>query len=194
MRSMLVLAAVIFLLSLPGLPGLSQVAPAAQSVSGLPIGVGAGLTDYSLDYGQDRRMLGASVWGDYSIWHGLAVEAEGTFIFADRPSSISRMQQNTVKGGLIYKYNTVFRVRPYVKGAIGLGSIDFPSRNPFYTHDTYTMYAFGAGLEYQAGRRVYLRGDYEYQLWQNFQGRNTLNPNGFTLGATYYFRGIHRHS
>ncbi|WP_263357370.1 porin family protein [Acidicapsa ligni] len=189
MRSKLVLAALFFLSTLPV---LAQVAPAAR-ISGLPLGVGAGLSDYSVDYGPGRRMLGVSAWADYSLFHGLGIEAEGTSILWDKPSSLPRMKQETIKGGAIYKYHQVFHVRPYVKGLIGLGKIDFPSINPLYTQDTFTMYAIGGGVEYKVWKTLSVRGDYEYQYWSNYQGSNYLNPNGFTIGATYYLRGVHRH-
>jgi opacity protein-like surface antigen len=189
MRLKLVLAALFFLFTLPS---FAQVQPAAR-IGGFPLGVGGGLSDYSVDYGSGRRMIGASAWADYSLYHGLGVEAEGTSIFADKPSELTRMKQESIKGGAIYKYHQIFHVRPYAKGLIGLGKIDFPSRNPLYTSDKFTMYAVGAGLEYKAWKTLYVRGDYEYQFWKNYLGPNTLNPNGFTIGATYYLRGVHRH-
>jgi hypothetical protein len=189
MRSKLVLAA---LLTLSTLPVFAQVAPAVK-IGGLPLGVGAGVSDYSVDYGPSRRMIGISAWADYDIFHGLGIEAEGTSIFADKPSALQRMRQDTIKGGVIYRTRSFFGVRPYVKGLGGLASIDFPSRNPLYTHDTYTMYAFGGGGEYRVWKTLYARADYEYQFVPQYQGRNTLNPNGFTIGATYYLRGLHKH-
>lgn len=189
MRSKLVLAA---LFSLASWHAVAQVAPAAK-VSGLPLGVGVGLTDYDLDYGPGRRMLGVSAWADYNVWHGLGVEAEGTSILWDKPDVITRMKQDSIKGGAIYKYHPIFGVRPEVKYLIGLGSIDFPSRNPLYTHDTYTMTAAGGGAEYRVWQTVYAHFDYEYQWWYSYHGNHTLNPNGFTVGATYYLRGMHRH-
>jgi hypothetical protein len=190
MRSKLVLAALLFLSTLPV---LGQVAPAAR-IRSIPLGVGVGITDYSLDYGPGRRMLGVSAWADYSIFRGLGIEAEGTDIFADRPDALSRMKQQTIKGGVIYRYHSIFHVRPYGKFLYGLGSIDFPSRNPLYTHDTYSLWAAGGGLEYKTWRTLYVRGDYEFQNWLDFRGGKTLNPNGFTIGATYYLRGVHGHN
>jgi opacity protein-like surface antigen len=189
MRSKLVLAA---LLILSTSPLFAQVAPAAK-IGGFPLGIGAGLSDYSVDYGPGRRMLGASVWADYSLFHGLGVAVEGTSIFADKPSALTRMRQDTIKGGAIYRTRPHFGIRPYAKALIGIGSIDFPSANPLYTHDTYTMWAFGGGAEYKVWRTLYARGDYEYQFWDQYHGPNFLNPNGFTIGATYYLRGLHKH-
>lgn len=188
MRSKLVLAALFFLSTLPV---FGQVAPAAR-VSGIPLGVGAGFTDYDLDYGQGRRMFGVSAWADYRIYRGLGIEIEGTTILGGKPSSLSRMRQDTIKGGVTYKYHQIFHVRPYGKFLYGLGSIDFPSRNPLYTHDTYSLWAAGGGLEYRLIRPVYLRADYEFQSWLDYRGNHTLNPNGFTIGATYYLPGARR--
>jgi len=190
MRSKLVLA-VLFIVS--SLPAFSQVAPAVK-ISGFPLGVGAGISDYFLDYGTGRRMVGVSAWADYTLFHGLGVDVEGTSIFAARPSAISRMKQNTIKLNAIYRYHELFHLRPYVKGGGGLASIDFPSRNPLYTHDTFTVYDFGGGLEYRAWRTLYVRADYEYQTVVHYESSvKNLNPNGFTIGATFYLRGVHGH-
>jgi hypothetical protein len=176
--------------ALSSLPAKAQVAPTA-TISGLPLGVGGGFSDYSLDYGQGRRMLGISGWADYDLWRGLGIEAEVTAIDFDKPSTFQRMSQNTFKGGAIYRARPFWGIRPYVKGLIGVGSIYFPSNDPLYTHDTYIVEALGGGVERRVWNTVYLRGDYEYQLWNQFMGNNNLTPNGFTIGATYYFRKIH---
>ena len=140
MRSKLVLAA---LLTLFTLPGFAQVAPAVK-IGGLPLGVGVGLNDYSIDYGPGRRMLGISAWGDYNIFHGVGIEVEGMSIFADRPSEITpQMKQNSIKGGVIYKARPVWGIHPYAKFLGGVGEIYFPSRNPFYTQDSFTTYEIG---------------------------------------------------
>uniref|UniRef100_E6QJQ3 Outer membrane protein beta-barrel domain-containing protein n=1 Tax=mine drainage metagenome TaxID=410659 RepID=E6QJQ3_9ZZZZ len=190
MRSKRVFAVLFFLSTLPV---FGQVAPTLK-VTGIPLGVGGGLSDYSLDYGPGRRMEGFSAWADYSIFHGLGIEAEGTTILLNKPASLTRMRQDTIKGGLIYRSRPFWKIRPYVKGLIGIGSIDFPSNNPLYTHDTYLVEALGGGVEYPVWNTLYVRGDYEYQIWNQYQGPRALNPNGFTIGATYYFRKTHGHS
>lgn len=197
MRSKLVLAGLLTLLTLPG---FAQVAPAVK-ISGLPIGVGVGLNDYSLDYGPGRRMLGISAWGDYNIFHGLGIEVEGMSIFADRPSSLCtsnantdcQMKQNSIKVGVFYKARPVWGIHPYAKFLGGVGEIYFPSHNPFYTQDSFTTYGAGGGGEYKIWKTLFVRADYEYQFYKDFLGKGTLNPNGVTVGATYYLRGIHRH-
>jgi len=189
MRSKLVLAA---LLSLSTLPVFAQVAPAVK-IGGLPLGIGGGVSDYDLDYGPSRRMLGASAWFDYNLFHGIGIEAEGQYIDFDRPAVLTRMKQEAIKGGVIYRTRQVLGIRPYVKGLVGLAKIQFPSRNPLYTEDDFTMYAVGGGAEYKVWKTLFARVDYEYQFWPNVFGPRTLDPNGYTFGATYYLRGIHRH-
>ena len=193
MRSKFALAALAFLSTLPV---FAQVAPAAK-IGGLPLGVGGGFSDYSVDWGPGRRMLGFSGWADYYLFHGLGIEAEGTSIFFDRPPALSHsnFRQDTIKGGAIYQARPFFGVRPYVKGLIGLGSLDFaPARNPLYTHDTFTMYSIGGGAEYRIWKTLFVRGNYEYQAWPKvFNPNKTLDPQGFTIGATYYLRDIHKH-
>ena len=188
MRSKLALAMFVLVSTFPA---MAQVAPAAK-IHSLPLGVGGGVSDYDLDYGQGRRMLGASAWVDYDLFHGLGIQAEGTDIFADKPSTLTRMKQETVQGGAIYKYHAIKGFRPFVTGEEGVGKIEFPSHNPFYTSDTYLITSIGGGVEYKVWRTLSVRGDYEYQIWHDFR-THSLTPQGFTIGATYYLHSPHRH-
>jgi opacity protein-like surface antigen len=197
MRWKLFLAALFTLLTSPA---FAQVAPAVK-ISGLPIGVGVGLSDYDTDYGASLRMLGVSAWADYNIFHGVGIEAEGMSIFADRPSSlctsgprtICQLKQNSIKAGVIYKAPAFHGLHPYAKFMGGVGEIYFPTHNFFYSQDAFTTYGAGGGVEYKIWRTLSARADYEYQWYEQFLGKGTLNPNGVTIGATYYLRGIHRH-
>ena len=201
MRSKLVLAALIFLSILPV---AAQVAPTVK-ISGLPLGVGVGLTDYDTDYYRpflpswSGREIGASAWVDYSLFRGLGVEAKGTYISSGGPTPVAGydyinkdLNEATLKGGLIYKYHRQFlKLRPFVTGEAGVAKINFPSTN-YYTNDNYTLYSLGGGVEYRAWNTIFVRANYDWEDWLNFR-QGKLNPNGFTIGATYYLRGIHRH-
>jgi opacity protein-like surface antigen len=204
MRSKLVLAA---LLTLSTLPGFSQVAPAAK-IGGLPLGIGGGISVFDTDYYRpylpywSGRMTGISAWADYSIFHGIGIEVEGNSTFANKPTPkvptgdtvYGSLKEQTIQGGFIYKYHPVFHVRPFVKALGGAGRVDFPSLNPYYTSEDSGVFSVGGGIEYKLWRTVFLRGQYEYQWWKGFRsGSQSLNPNGFTIGATYYLRGVHRH-
>jgi hypothetical protein len=76
-----------------------------------------------------------------------------------------------------------------------LGSIDFPplpASPPTYRHDNRTITAFGAGADIHAWRELWMRADWEYQLWPGlFGSSNDLTPTGITIGAVWDFRGIH---
>jgi opacity protein-like surface antigen len=204
MRSKLVLAAILIL---SALPAVTQVAPAVK-IGGLPLGVGVGVTDFDTDYYRpyipewSGRMVGISAWGDYSIFRGFGVEVEATSLFSGAPTPKAKANQTVygnvkeqnVQAGVIYRYHPVFRMRPFAKFLGGIGEVDFPNRDPFYTSETSSLFSAGGGIEYPIWRTLYVRGQYEYQWWKGIRsGTQTLDPNGFTIGATYYLRGVHRH-
>jgi opacity protein-like surface antigen len=182
------------LLAAAGLPVCSQVSPAANQ-GGVPIVVGAGFSDFSIDWGPGKRMEGVSAWADWypyrlpTALHGLGIELEGRDIDFGRPSGISRMRQATGMGGAIYSWNRYRNFRPYAKFLAGVGSIDFPPLGA-YSHDSFLAFAPGGGVEYRAWRHVWIRGDYEYQYWRQVFGPHDLTPTGFTIGASYDFRPV----
>jgi len=177
--------------------GLAQSAYTAAQERHLPFAIGAGLSnfdlDYGVDHGQERRMAGITMWFDWSppnatgLLRGFAMEIEGRDINYGRPSSLTRMRQDTLVGGAVYSWRSYRLVHPYAKYLMGMGSIDFPSRNT-YTHDTRAISAPGAGLEFRVFKSVWVRGDYEYQFWPHIFGPRSLNPNGFTISTAYDFR------
>ena len=181
-------AAVLFLLAAgPVRNAAAQVAPAAR-VGGHPIGVGFGMSGYYLDYGPGRWMEGPMVRASVGVFHGLGVDVSARSIFMNTPKPITRMQQTTLLAGAYYDGLHFGRFRPFARFAGGYGVIEFPSRNPAYTRDSFTVYAPGGGVEYQLSRRVALRGEYEYEFWRKYFGPHDLNPQGVTLGVTYYLR------
>jgi len=175
-------------------PVYSQVAPAAHQ-GNIPIVIGGGFSDFSLDWGPGKRMEGISAWIDWylnrmpKVLNGLGFEAAGHDINYGRPPGFSKMRQDTAEAGPIYAWNHYRNFRPYVKYLAGIGSIDFPPPVPDYSHDTFLVLSPAAGVEYRAWGHVWIRGDYEYQYWhQFFGGPHDLNPNGVTVGASYDFR------
>ena len=163
------------------LPVFSQIAPAAQERH-TPIAVGVGVSDFSLDWGPDRRMEGITAWADVGIpriphfLSGIGIELEGRDINIGRPSVISRMRQDTFAGGPIYTWRHYRRVQPYAKYLIGIGSIDFPGDPSRYTHDTRTVFAPGFGLQGKVFKGFWVRGDYEYQFWPKLFGPMRSTP------------------
>jgi opacity protein-like surface antigen len=187
--------AVLFVIA--AIPLSSQVAPAASAGS-LPLVIGAGFSDFDLDYGLGRRMVGITAWADWGFDHlpgllsGLGIEAEGHAIDFAKPSTLTPMREDTGLGGVIYTYRHYHNFHPYIKYMGGVGSIDFPDpQNTHYQHDTFGVFAPGGGAEYRVWRHVWVRGEYEYQFWHHTFGSTDLTPQGFTIGATYDFRHAH---
>ena len=171
-----------------GTRALAQVAPSAR-VGGLPIGIGIGFSSYDIDYG-NLRMEGPVARASLGLFHGIGIDASARSIFMFTPSQLTRMQQTTLLGGVYYEAPLMFHVRPFVRYAGGLGIIEFPSYNPAYTRDSYTVTAPSGGVEIPLREKLYLRAEYEYQFWKQYHGPNDLTPNGFTLGVTYYLSGM----
>jgi opacity protein-like surface antigen len=175
-------------------PAFSQIVPAATEGQ-LPFSVGAGAENFNVDWSKSR-MYGVGAWVQ---WHpqllphslyGLGVDLEGKHIDFGRPDTVpSNFRQDSWGIGPIYKWHHYRYFQPYAKGLIGTGSIDFQIGNPYYTHDTKTVYGMGGGLQVRVLPHTWVRADYEYQAWMQLFGK-TLDPQGFTLGATYDFRSL----
>jgi opacity protein-like surface antigen len=166
----------------------AQVAPAAK-LGGFPIGVGVGFSRYYLDYGPGRYMEGPVAWANVGLFHGLGIDGSARSIFMFTPDSLTRMQQSTFLGGVYYEGPRYHFVRPWVRGAAGLGVIEFPSKNPLYTRDSYSVFAPSGGLDFDVSDHVAIRTQYEYQFWKDYQGPKYLNPQGVTVGVMYSLRG-----
>jgi len=166
----------------------AQVAPQAR-LGGWPVYAGIGISRYNLDYGPGRYMEGATGWVGVNLFHGLGVDGSARSIFMNTPTQLTRMQQNTFMGG-VHWYTPHFGLaHPYVRMGGGIASIAFPSRDPNYTRDTYSVYAPSGGVDFRVVDHVYIRGEYEYQFVKEFHGPHDLTPQGWTIGAIYSFRG-----
>jgi hypothetical protein len=182
------------LFALAVVPSFSQVNPAA-SQGGIPLVVGLGGADYSLDWGPGRRMEGITAWVDYYPWgmppkiHGLGAEVEGRDLNFNRPSGLTKLRQDTGMAGIIYSDPQWRSFRPYVKVLFGIGSVDFPNPGaPYYTHDTFLVTAPAGGADFRVWKHVWGRFDYEYQFWHHTFGNNDLTPTGASFGFLYDFR------
>jgi Outer membrane protein beta-barrel domain len=186
---------VIFLLLLV----VSAVAPVRAQVTHaategrLPLTVGSGWSNYSIDWGPGKRMGGITVWADWrlrgmpGLFKGIGISAEGQCICWNVPSNLNGQHKlQAFLGGPSYQFERWERVRPYLKYMIGFGGMYFTVQDPYYTHDTRVIYAPGGGADVHVWNKLAVRGDYEYQFWPNmFPG--TSNPNGFTLGTIWDF-------
>jgi opacity protein-like surface antigen len=182
------------------IPTYSQTNPAAVQGS-LPIAVGFGFSDFSADYGPGT-LMGGTLWIDYTptrlpqILEGIGIEAEGRDLSLNRSSSQPpNLREDVASGGVIYSWRRHDNFRPYGKVLFGFGNIDYESfGSSVRRHDSRTVTTLGGGLEYRSFRNIWVRGDFEYQRWPDFWKNSTpagsLNPYGFTIGASYDFGTI----
>jgi opacity protein-like surface antigen len=175
----------------------AQVVPAATEGSGWKLDAGAGVSDFHMDYGRGNEW-GGTLWVDADIntgplfLHGLGVEMEARDLSIDRaPMLPNHMRTDTAGGGPIYSWHHFSRVRPYGKYLVSFGNLDM--RKDAY-HFTSVLYSPGGGVEYRPFGHVWLRADYEYQIWLNlFAPKWNFDPQGVTVGAVYEFGHGWRH-
>jgi len=188
MRLKLVLAVLVLT---AGFPGFSQAVPANTAGGKVPLAIGAGFSDFYSDW--NGRINGVTLWADLnfyhgpSLLHGFGIEVEGRDLNYGRTGGVPNLRQDTVEGGAIYTIRHSRSFHPYGKFLAGIGSIDFQHITPTYSHDSRAVYAPGGGVEFRVSHHLWVRGDYEYQFWTDFFDHHALNPNGFTIGASYHF-------
>lgn len=170
-------------LTLTPLLASAQVAP-AQNGGKISLALGAGFSGFNTDYAPDN-MYGVTAYYDMDFGRWIGVEVEGRTIQFNK---FGRLREDTIAVGGRFMFPHRGRFAPYAKFLGGVGSIDFPppARLPYYSHDTFTFYDAGGGLDYKLTHHVFLRGDYEYEWWPSWP-RHGLTPNGFTIGAGYRF-------
>ena len=176
-----------------------QVVPAAHQETA-PLEVGIGASTWYTDWGPSP-MVGITTTVDYhpplpGKLNGLGAEFEYRDVDWHRTVQPSNYRQQTIGGGPTYSIPFRQNFRFYGKFILAEGSQDFmfPSI-PGYTHDTRLVYAPGVGVQYHLLSNVWLRGDYEYQIWQPlFSPTSRPTPSGFTFGVAYDVRSFRRHS
>jgi hypothetical protein len=180
----------------------AQAPPAAQgSAAFSPLAIGAGFSAFDAGW-TDGYMLGGTLWIDYTpnfLPHslkGLGVEAVARDISIDTNHRAQfNIREDVASGGLIYSLPRFGRYRPYGKYLVGFGNCDYPTKYNARYHQTRTVTSVGGGVDYQIFKRIWMRGDFEYQFWPDFfkyppalnKAPGTLSPYGFTLGAMYHF-------
>ena len=175
------------------LPTMSRAQVVAAGKGGnQQLNVGATFSDFDPDFGW-QRLYGIGAFADYNLTPRLGVEAEVRF---HRFNQLADIHEDNYLIGPRYTYRlrNHRRFGFYGKGLFGVGYFNFPSNA---AHGTYFDIALGGGLDYRLTDRIYLRGEYEYQIWPGFVGPpespnpplinrpHGLTPNGFAVGASY---------
>lgn len=192
--------AIVVVLSLSSAHGQVVAAGRGGHRAHVPIELGFGGSDFSMDWGKDQyggahRENGITAWINTDVpvlshvLKGLAVEIEGRHLNYSQPPGLSRLRADTILGGPTYTVRSSLPVRPYAKLLWGMGSLDFPPLGN-YSHDTRVVTAPGAGIEARIHGPIWVRGDYEYQFWPKLFGPHTLNPNGFSFGIAFDSRTL----
>lgn len=151
--------------------------------------VGGIFSDFNPDYGY-QRLYGAGAFADYYVSPRLGAEAEVRFLRFHQLNGIR--EDNYLIGPKISfrkkRYNF------YGKALVGVAEFNFPYN---FAHGSYFDIELGGGVDYRVAHRVYVRGEYDYQIWPTFVGPpdprpiplvnrpNGLSPNGITVGVSY---------
>jgi len=199
------LLAVIFI-SVAG-TALSQTVYHAEEGK-LPLSFGGGVSNFDPYFAQAPlpndvalagsglgRMWGATGWADAGIrfgpaWlHPFNLEMQYRSTFAGSSANHQNVLENNYGGGVTYTWSHFPNFHPYAKYIVGYGTLSFnpipyPGHPP-YSQDSRVTNSLGGGLEYRLTRHIWVRGDYEYQLWGRFLGVPEFSPQGFTIGAMY---------
>jgi len=172
-----------------------QIAPSATQ-GGFPLSVGFGYSNFYTDW--SRYESGLTTWLDWDLDHiprrleGLGLEAQARDLYFDRTGDNPNLSEYTLGGGPVYRWRHYRRFQPYGKVVFSLGHITFNNKpGDYYTHDTRTVTAPGGGASYRMWRNVWVRGEYEYQMWPDFLHHHTFNPKGLSVGVSYDLGHLH---
>jgi opacity protein-like surface antigen len=173
----------------------AQVAPAGL-VRTIPVNVGVGFSNYNADLAGDR-LNGGTFWLDYDPgWmptklYGLAIAAQGRDLDLGHSANQPFLREDVGSGGVMYRWNRHFLIRPYGEALMGFGNADYRTTTGLHFHQTRTVTTVGGGAEFDAFHRLWVRADYEYEWWPDFfiNGKPNapqMEPQGITVGFTYH--------
>jgi hypothetical protein len=157
---------------------LSQSTPTAERVGDLKIG--GAFSSANSDYG--GRYNGGAAYVNFDFLPHIGVEGE--FHFVKDPNNL---YEKTYEVGPRY-YRNYRKISPYAKAMYGRGVFNYPAfADGFQPNLAYNLAAVGVGADYKLLPYLYVRADWEYQVWFGFQN-SSLTPSILTVGAAYHFR------
>jgi hypothetical protein len=156
----------------------AQAMPAGSRVGDLKIG--GGFSTANSDYAD--RYNGGAAYVDFDFMPHVGVEGEFHFV-----KDSSDLYEKTYEVGGRY-FRTYKKFVPYGKVMYGRGVFNFPPLGDgFRANLAYNLAAAGVGTDYKVKPWLYVRADWEYQIWFGFQN-SSLSPSILTVGAAYRFR------
>jgi opacity protein-like surface antigen len=180
------------------MPLSSQVVPSATDRH-LQLKIGAGFSDYFGDL-TNGRLIGGVLWIDFVPPRlpraldglGLEIEARGVQTGQTSPTDYGVFREATLGGGATYTWHHYRAFHPYAKFFADLAGQNFNIGDKAYHHESQTAFAPGGGVDYAISRNLWVRGDYEYQIWPDpFSNHNWyLDPQGFSVGLLWDFRPL----
>lgn len=180
------------------MPLFSQVVPSATDKH-LQLKIGAGFSDYDGDLG-NGRLIGGALWIDavppllpralYGL--GIEFEARGVQTSQNSPTERGVFREATAGGGAIYTWHHYRTFRPYVKFILDLAGQNFNIGDTLYHHESQVAFAPGGGVDYAITRNLWVRGDYEYQIWPRPAPTPIwdTDPQGFSVGLMWDFKPL----
>jgi hypothetical protein len=180
----------------------AQVQPSAELGGGGTAQIGAEITTFNPDWGclhssafscWTHQLVGISPYMDSRqiMFSRTAVEAQARFLHWRGPSNVTESSYMMGPRVGLFRYR---QISLNAKLMLGRAHITVPPKHA--GTGNYFAYAPGGLLEYRLNRRLFIRGDYEYQFWPTWKGIHTatsdgtgaLTPNGLSLGVSYALR------
>ena len=170
---------------------------------------GAELSAFNPDWGcassspfcSTEELYGPTAFFDFDLHGKYGVEGEARWLHFN--GNAGEVESNYLAGPR-YRLVRFHRLDGWFKLDVGGGWITtsgYPAAGSL--KGSYFVYAPGGTVDYRLTHRLYVRGDYEWQVWPSFAGPPTYNPttgavmqnsagltpNGFSVGVAYRFLG-----
>jgi hypothetical protein len=187
------------------------IAQSSESATGgeATITAGTELSAFNPDWGcatsspfcSTEELYGPTAFFDFDVHGKYGVEGEARWLHFN--GNQGEVESNYVAGPR-YRLLKYHRLDAWFKVELGGGWITtqgYPAAGSL--KGSYFATAQGGTIDYRLSRRLFVRGDYEWQFWPSFAGpptynstmgtvvqnANGLTPNGFSFGVGYRFLG-----